>query len=263
MEDRDPDTFTVVNTRPRHQADELSDRLRAIGAEPVECPALAIVEPTSWEPVDRALNDLSSYDWLGFTSQNGVHRCFDRSRELGLDGALKDLPAAAIGSATAAALRDRKGSVALVPDDFCSEGLADALVDELDPGASVLLPRSNVARPVLVDTLSDAGIRVNEVHPYELRRPADLDPNALERLREGGVNLICFTSSMIVRNFDALLADQDLRELRDTPAACIGPVTEETARERGYAIPVVADEYTIEGLIRKISQHVRNLTQTT
>ncbi len=251
------DSHSVINTRPSHQASALTEKLREAGIRTIEFPAIEITEPDSWTPVDRALDELPSYDWLVFTSQNGVERFLDRARERNLPpDALQAPRTAAIGSATARILREHLGPVDLLPDEFRSEGLASALADHLDAGQAVLLPRSNVSRPVLVRTLTEEGIQVNEVHPYHLARPSDHASDVLEQLSTRSVDLVSFTSSMIVRNFDDLLVEYDLTHLRDTPAACIGPITRDTADQRGYDTPVVAEEYTMEGLVKAIREHL-------
>ncbi len=248
----------MVNTRPPHQAANLTAKLREADIRSIEVPALEITEPESWKPVDNALRNVENYDWLVFTSQNGVERFFNRADQKSMSSNIfSTLRTAAIGPATARSLRNRVDRVDVLPDEYRSENLAKALLNTVDPGESVLLPRSNVARPVLVDLLTEEGISVNEIHPYRLAKPTDFDPEHLRQPGSSEIDLICFTSSMIVRNFDELLDEHRLQHLRKIPAACIGPITKKTVKKRGYKTAAVADEYTMDGLVNAVQAYIR------
>jgi uroporphyrinogen-III synthase len=239
----------VVVTRPEEQAEGLCSRLRALGAEPVEFPVIAIAPPEPGGPLDQALARLSSYDWLIFTSVNGVE-CF--WARLAAPEALAAGPVrfpaakvAAIGPATAAALRRRGVQVCLVPAEYRAEAILDEIGDVA--GQVILLPRADIARPALADGLRARGAQVDEVPAYHTV-PATPAAAALDALR-AGVDVITFTSSSTVRNFVAQTAGLSYG---DPLIACIGPVTAATARELGLRVDVVAREYTIEGLLEAL-----------
>ncbi|HEY6539956.1 MAG TPA: uroporphyrinogen-III synthase [Ktedonobacteraceae bacterium] len=267
----------ILVTRTREQASSFSERLRKLGATPFEFPVIRIAPPLDWQPLDDALRHLcgatfSYYDWLIFTSVNGVESVFARLNEFGLA-----LPVAratrvvAIGPATAAALARYGVQTDLVPGEYIAEGVAAALIEDAQRrGASliskrILLPRASVARDVLVAELKAAGAIVQEVAAYRTLPVSSDDAQGLEVLRmlqTGELHILTFTSSSTVRNFMHWLvsaAPDSAEKLRDNatgetlPAiACIGPVTAQTARELGLHPHIEATTFTIDGLIEAI-----------
>lgn len=258
----------IVVTRTREQASTMSEKLRALDAVPVEFPTIRIVPPSDWTQLDAALRRLCSpagYDWVVFTSTNGVTLCLDRLRDLGYAlEAVKHARIAAIGPATAAALR-RYGIVAdLVPQKYVAERVAEALIADAQQhgeslhGKRILLARAAEARKVLFTLLCDAGAAVEEVAVYYTLPIAHDDTQGryvVSLLQQGQLDVVTFTSSSTVRNFVAWLGSRareealfDLVNQRVT-VACIGPVTAQTARELGLRVDIVADVFTIDGLI--------------
>jgi uroporphyrinogen III methyltransferase/synthase len=232
---------TIVVTRAREQASDLRARLEALGANVLELPSIAI------EPVAFTVPDLGQYEWLVFTSANGVDAWFDRGlAPAGLDArALGGVRVSAIGPGTAAALAARGIVVDLVPERFVAEALLEVFPAPSTSGAKVLLARAEQARDVLPAGLSDRGYAV-DVLPVYRTVTADPDAAALARVRAGEVSAITFTSSSTVRNFVDLVGT--LPEPRP-PVASIGPVTSDTARELGLRVDVEATEHTIPGLV--------------
>jgi len=239
----------VVVTRPEDQAEGLCSRLRALGAEPVEFTVIAIAPPETGGSLDQAIARLNSYDWLIFTSVNGVEYFWARlEAPEALAAGPAQFPAAkvaAIGPATATALRRRGVQVCLVPAEYRAEAILDEIGDVA--GQTILLPRADIARPALADGLRDKGAHVDEVPAYRTV-PATPAAAAFDALR-AGVDVIAFTSSSTVRNFVARTAGLSYG---DPLVACIGPVTAATARELGLRVDVVAKEYTIEGLLKAL-----------
>jgi len=238
----------IVVTRPENQAGELADRMRALGAEPLLFPTIAIAPPEVGGPLDQAISRLSDYDWIVFTSANGVEHFWARL-QAGTQG-LAPLPhfrgrVAAIGPATADALRQRGVSVDLMPDEYRAEAILDEIGDVT--GQRILLPRADIARRALADGLRARGARVDEVPAYRTVRgepsPADFDA------MRAGVDVVTFTSSSTVRNFVFLTQGLDYG---DPFIACIGPVTAATARELGLPVDVEAETYTIDGLLESL-----------
>lgn len=252
------DQCTVVNTRPSHQSTELSRKLWELNVSPIEFPTIEITEPDDWDPVDEAIEQLSQFDWLVFTSQNGVEMFIRRARSLDVEPSESiDQNIAAIGPSTTDRLREYGMTVELRPDEYRSESLAAVLLNEVQEDDRLLLPRSNISRPVLVNTLERHGIDVREIHPYFITKPSNHPSDTIERLKNDRVDLITFTSSMTVNHFDELIDEYNLEQLRDCPAACIGPITAETAKENGYSTPVVAEDYTTDGLIEAVKPYIR------
>jgi uroporphyrinogen III methyltransferase/synthase len=231
---------TVVVTRAREQASELADRLRNLGAEVVELPAIAI------EPVPFTLPPLHRYAWLVFTSANGVRHFFDRGLgPAGLDArALAHLRVAAIGPATADELARRGIRADLVPERFVAESLLEAFPAPGAPGERVLVARAAEARDVLVEGLGAQGRAVDVLVVYRtVVGPAD--PDALARVGAGEVDAVTFTSSSTVTNLTGLIGGVPRRQ---PLAVTIGPVTSERARALGWRVDAEAAEHTIAGI---------------
>jgi len=231
----------VVVTRAREQASALRARLELLGAAVLEVPAIAI------EPIDVTVPDLGAYSWLVLTSANGVAALFDRG--LGTSRrdarALAGVRVAAIGPGTAAALADRGIRADLVPERFVAEALLDAFPSPSAAGARVLLARAEQARDVLPEGLEEKGYAVDVLGAYRTV-PATPDADLVERVRNGDVDAVTFTSSSTVTNFcDLLGAVPDPQPL----VVSIGPVTSKTAFERGLRVDVEAEEHTIDGLV--------------
>jgi len=248
---------TIVVTRAREQASELVDRLVELGAECIECPTIRIVPPEDHGPLDAALASLARYDWLVFTSVNGVRFFFERMAQKGLDTrALGRVRTAAIGPATAEAMRGYGLGCDILPDDYRAESVVDAFSDQQMEGKRVLLPRAAEARMVLPVELARMGAEVDEVPVYFTRLDTGGRETLLEHLQQGGVDMVTFTSSSTVRNFKALLPQDGFASLMaKTTVAAIGPITADTARELGFRVSVIADVYTIPGLVSAVCRH--------
>ncbi len=239
----------ILVTRAREQNASLRTRLERLGAEAIECPTIEIQPTEDLAELDRALRELATFEWVIFTSQNGVTIFFDRLLRRG--GDVRDLGAArlaAIGPATAEALRERGLRVEIVPGEFRAEDLAKHLGGEIR-GKRVLLPRAAGARDVLPRTLSDAGAEVVDVITYRSVRPPSLPAGAKRALAEDRVDVITFTSASTVRHFLELLVEAGLSDVGKARIACIGPITADTARSLGLRVDVEASPYTTEGLL--------------
>ncbi|GBC63118.1 uroporphyrinogen-III C-methyltransferase [Desulfonema ishimotonii] len=248
----------VVVTRARQQASDLVRQLTDMGADCLECPTINVIPPTDRAPLDAAIGRLADYDWIVFTSVNGVKFFFDRLFETGRDvRALHRLRTAAIGPVTAKRLRDFGLNSDIIPESYQAESVVAAFENEAVSGQKILLPRAQEARPILPVELDRMGATVDEVPVY---RTVQADDNAdllVEGLKNGGIDMVTFTSSSTVRNFRALLpADEDLTALmKDVVVASIGPITSDTARELGFDVRITAEEFTIPGLCEAIRQY--------
>lgn len=239
----------VAVTRSKAQQGPLAHRLEELGAEVVPLPTIAF-EATPTAPVEAAIGRLSGYDRVIFTSANGVDYFLDALYAAGRDprafGAAK---LACIGPATARRLRQRGLVADAVPERFVAEGLIDALVAEGVAGQRILIPRAEVAREVLPETLRAEGAEVEVLPVYRTVSPA-VDPAARARIVAGEIDLVTFTSSSTVDHFRALFDDGEFDAIRaHVGAACIGPITADTARRHGLEIAVVARRYTVPGLV--------------
>jgi uroporphyrinogen III methyltransferase/synthase len=240
----------IVITRARAQAAEFAVQLEALGAEVVEFPVIRIAPPPDPGPLRDAAARAGTFDWIVFTSANGVERFWYALQEQGCDArSLCGVRVCAIGPATAAELERRGVRPELVPDEFVAESAVQALL-AAGPvhGARILLPRAEVARAVLPDALRAAGARVEEVTAYTTVRDGAGAERVRAMLARGEVDAVTFTASSTVKNFVDLVG-ADLGAAR---VASIGPVTSATARELGLAVDVEAAEYTTPGLARAL-----------
>jgi uroporphyrinogen III methyltransferase/synthase len=246
----------VLVTRSREQASALSERLRELGAEPLEYPAIKIAPPKDMTPLDEAIARLPTYDWLIFTSANGVRSLVDRMSEKGMDTEALGRPKiAAIGPATAQALQRYGLRVDYVPDVHTTKEIAAGL-DDLS-GQRILLPRVARAPKQLAQALRAKGAVVDEIAAY--RTLAVGAPDELKALlKDGQIDIVTFTSSSTVRNLVAgLQGATPAKVLSRCLVACIGPVTARTAERLGIRVDVVAKEHTIAGLVEAIVAALR------
>ena len=244
----------ILVGRARHQASELSAGLRSLGASVVEIPFIEIRKPSSFRPLDDALKNLKSYNWLILTSANGVEAMWDRGRKLRLTKRhFAHLQIAAIGPATKRALVKNGLKVDLVPEEYIAESVVQGLRDKVN-GKRVLLVRAKVARDVIPEELRAAGAQVDVVEAYETVIPAKskLRLKAVIRDRKKHPHIVTFTSSSTARNFAELLGIEKARSLKGVQFASIGPVTSGTLRELGMQPAIEAREFTMGGLIRAI-----------
>lgn len=247
----------IVVTRARSQASSLVKRLSELGADVLETPVIEIRPVKNMQPLDAAVKNISGYDWLVFTSANGVDVFFKRLRACKLDTrALGGIKTAAIGPATAGKMREHGLDADIVPESYRAESVVKAF-ESLDmSGKKVLLPRAQGARPVLPEELSKMGAHVDEIISYRTVQGTAEAGKLVDSLGAGTVDMVTFTSSSTVRNFMGLLPESGARRLLSgVLIAAIGPVTAETASEMGLKTDVVAQEFTIDGLVKAVVEH--------
>ncbi|MCD8175023.1 MAG: uroporphyrinogen-III C-methyltransferase [Phascolarctobacterium sp.] len=244
---------TIVVTRARDQSGTLTEKLEDLGAHVIEIPAIKIVPPESYDPLDNAINNLKSYKWLIFTSANGVKHFFSRLYDAGLDSRALKIKAAAIGAGTARALKQRGIIADIVPKIYKAEELAEALAPYIKKGDKILLPRILEAREVLPDTLRSLGAEVDVVPAYRTVSDSMWKENLIKLLEAKKIDMVTFTSSSTVTNL--LNAIDDKKELlKDVKIAVIGPVTAATCRKLELTPAVMAEDYTIDGLVAAINK---------
>jgi uroporphyrinogen III methyltransferase/synthase len=240
----------VLVTRPRDQAGALCALLAAAGAEPVSVPAIAIA-PLDPAPLQAALARLANYDWLVFTSVNGVQIFFRALAARGEDpGILAGKRICAIGPATAAALTARGLPAPLQPRRFVAESVAETLIAEGVAGRRVLLPRAAGARPILAERLRAAGAVVEEI-PIYAARAAGAGATARTLLQAGEIELVTFTSASTVHHFLEMLG-AGAAWPDGVRVACIGPITADAARAHGLPVDAIAAVHTGPGLVQAI-----------
>jgi uroporphyrinogen III methyltransferase/synthase len=243
----------IVVTRAREQADSLSARLRALGADAIEVPTIEIRPADDYTPLDRAIADLGSYDWLIFTSANGVRFFVDRLDRSGADWRSLRARICAIGPATRAAVEALHLKVDLMGREYVAEGLLEAFAAHDVAGKRVLLARAAVARDVVPEELRRRGAHVDVVEAYRTVVP-ERASDTVRRALDCQPHCVTFTSSSTVRNFIAVAGAESLRGI---PVVSIGPITSQTARELGVEVTAQAREFTIDGLMNAVQEICR------
>ena len=251
----------VLVTRAKHQASQFAAELEALGANVILVPAIEIAPPDSFAGLDGCIARLGDFDWLVFTSANGVRVFAERAGVCGLDLRQKTPHAAvaAIGPSTARAAEDAGLKVDLVPDQYVAEGLVEALRSSTKemPGARVLVAGAKVTRDIVPDALRELGADVEVAEAYQTIVPQE-SVEALQSLLLGPadpLDAVTFTSSSTAKNFFALLAASGCSLAPEIAMASIGPITSQTLRELGREPNVEATEATVAGLALAIANY--------
>ncbi|MGG2018289.1 uroporphyrinogen-III synthase [Bacillus sp. S10(2024)] len=242
---------TVLITRAQQQAKQMSVAVQKHGGIPVEIPLLHITA-TAHEQFQQVREELSTYDWIVFTSKNGVN--------FFLDGVGQPLPhtmkIAAVGVKTKQELERRGYDVHFVPTTFVAEAFAKEFVNHIESGTRILLPKGNLARDVIREALRNHGAIVRELVVYETAVHLQMREQLIDALQSRGIDVITFTSPSTVQSFLTLLEGENWREwIKGCTIACIGPVTERKARKYFQNL-LVPTEYTIEAMLQCISENI-------
>ena len=242
----------IVVTRAREQASGFMAVLKELGAECIEFPTIEIRPPLSPDAMDMAIGRVEEYQWMLFTSVNGVDCFFKRLYELGKDiRGLRDIKVGAIGPRTADAVRARGIMPDLVPDEYRAEAVVDAFREKDLRGMKILIPRATEAREILPEELGRMGARVDVVEAYRTVMPGAGTEKLADLLGRRQIDMVTFTSSSTVTNFISMFRDRrdDLNQwMKGVAVACIGPITLNTAEENGLKVSLTPASYTIEAL---------------
>lgn len=250
----------VLVTRPEDRALGMVRRLRDEGAEAIALASIRIAPPLNHEPLERAARDAGTYDWVVFTSASGVEAFFaelDRQvRDGRVFGAAK---ICAIGPATASALRTRGLRADAMPTEFRGEGAAKVMIDAHGGdlrGRRILLPRAEVAREILPETLRHAGAHVDVVHAYRNLPAGQATEEAIRRaITDRDVDIVTFTAPSTVESIARILGPDAPAILAESTTASIGPITTAAAEKLGIRIDVSAKTYTSDGLVDALRDH--------
>ena len=247
----------IIVTRSREQASELSEKIETLGGESLEYPTIAINHNFDKTALKNAINNIEDYQWLIFASVNA----FKSFKEVLLEErkdirALNGIKICAIGSETQKIIENSGLIVDVVPEKFVAESIVESLKPFLNIGEKVLIPRSNLGRKILVETIKDLGGIVSEVIAYEtvLETNNDMD-YLLTELSNKTISMITFTSSSTVKNFITLLGNDYKELLKNIPIASIGPVTSETIKDFDLNVTLEAETHTISGLVSSIKSY--------
>lgn len=230
----------VLVLRPKDQAGELASLIEQRGHEAIVLPAIEIVPPSDWGPIDDALERADGFEWIVFTSSNGARSILERMEETGIDKSRLPKQIGAIGPGTKAALERHGLAVDWMPSRYTTVAVSEELPD---PPAKVLLVRADIATPLPETRLMQRGFEVERIDAY---RTNSINAARIRQAVQEGVDAIAFTSASIVRSFLEAIGDRD--SLEDVLIASIGPATTEALREAGIEPSVEADPHTAEGL---------------
>ena len=248
----------VLVTRSRAQASVLSRLLMEEGAEAIELPTIEIASPSDFASLDAALHEIDSFEWIIFTSVNGVAAFFDRLNQLGKDArALGSVRVCAIGPITARALRRRGVVPDFTPAKYTTQRLVEGLAGKGLKGKRLLMPRTNIAPEDAARGLESLGAEVVQPVAYRTLTPPDSAEKARDLLGHGKIDIATFTSSSTVANLLELL-EGNPAPLQNVFVACIGPVTAGKARELGLKVGVVARRHTVAGLVEALKSHMKS-----
>ncbi len=254
--------WTVLVPRTKEQAGDMSDRLVAHGALPIEVPTIAVEPPRSPAQMERAVKGLvdGRYQWVVFTSTNAVRAVWEKFAEFGLDArAFSGVKIACVGESTADRVRAFGISPELVPSgEQSSLGLLDEFPEYdsiFDPVNRVLLPRADIATETLAEGLRERGWEIEDVTAYRTVRAAPPAAETREMIKTGGFDAVCFTSSSTVRNLVGIAGKPHAR----TIVACIGPKTAETAAEFGLRVDVQPETAAVGPLVDALAEHAARL----
>ncbi len=248
----------IVVTRAREQASGFLQKLSSLGAECIQFPTIEIIPPDSWKPLDTAILSLESYQWLLFTSVNGVKYFLQRLHFSGRDVRdLKGIKIGAIGPKTADQWRQLGIIPDLIPDEYRAEAVVEAFKKWDTEGVRILIPRAARAREILPEQLRKMGARVDVVDAYKTISPKGDTAGIRDMLEKGTLHMVTFTSSSTVTNFVNMFGSEKQRLtdvwMKRVKVACIGPITADTARDRGFSVDLMPSDYTIEALTQAIT----------
>ncbi|MDF2523144.1 MAG: uroporphyrinogen-III C-methyltransferase [Clostridiales bacterium] len=243
----------VLVTRSREQASRLVQIIEELGGESIEFPTIKIAQPLHSSQFDEALNIIKIYNWLVFTSVNGVASFFDRMKFKKIDiRNLIGVKICAVGEATAAELENHCLITDYMPGNYSTADLLKGLLQLVKPDEKVLLARADIGSEELSKGLKENNVDFDDLAVYRTLVEASRQDEVIKLLDEKNLDFITFTSSSTVRNFVSILGRENLNKLSDIKIVCIGPVTKQTAKELGLNVTAVADVYTIDGLVNKL-----------
>ena len=252
----------VIITRSHESSSQFKFQLQEAGADVITLPLLEILPPSSWERLDGAIQEISSFDWLVLTSANGVKFFMERLHDLGKDiRILNNIKIAVVGKKTADYLKKFYLKPNFIPSDFIADSLVENFPEDIN-GKKILFPRVETGgRDILLKEFIKKGASITEVPAYQSICPKNIDNEIWKILKNEQVDIITFTSSKIVKHFyhlfknifpDSVEEKKILSKLDNVYLACIGPQTSKTCNDLFGRVDVEAKEYTLEGLTNQL-----------
>ena len=249
----------IIVTRARSQASKLAVALESLGANTIMLPTIKIKKAEDMAPLDNAVKNLADYNWIIFTSVNGVESFFERLFQSGQDSrSLSNNKICVIGPATADRLSSFGLKADMQPDEFIAEAIVDIFKKMDIPGKKILLPRADIARADLRLGLEKCGAQIDEVIAYRTCMEDEQDEKVIEEIRSGCFDLVTFTSSSTVKNFVQLIGQENIKQVFSSASiASIGPITQKTAGSFGLKVQIQPEKYTIPDLVQSIVKYYK------
>jgi uroporphyrinogen III methyltransferase/synthase len=245
----------VMVTRSPDQSTAFATLLAEAGATPIVIPAIVVGPPADWRPMDEAIGRLGDFDWVVFTSSNGVDYFFKRLAHAKKNvSALAGNTVATVGRATANTLRGHGREPDFMPSRHTSEVLVQEMGEARLKGKRVLTPRSDIAPDTIVKEMTRMGAMVHDVPAYHTSMPEESRTRAVKAITGREVDIVTFTSSSTVMSLMTLLGSQARQLINQVTIACIGPVTAKTADENGLRVDVMAKDNTTAGLVEALEE---------
>ncbi|WP_157796546.1 uroporphyrinogen-III synthase [Bacillus sp. FJAT-45037] len=248
----------ILVTRAKEQAPPLSKRIEQKGGIPYEIPLLSFQVVQDDQYIQQAVDELEEYQWIVFTSANGVHFFMEALKKAG-NKTMGHQQIAVVGQKTARVLKAFGYSADLLPNEFVAEDLVRVLGENVTIGGKILLPRGNLGRIYLPKTLTEQGFQVNDLTVYETVCPKEAKRQLQSFLETGQrLDVVTFTSSSAVKHYVELISELACKdEVSASHIACIGPIAKKTAQEYDLEVDITAHTYTIEGLVEAMSSHFK------
>ncbi|MEL3974625.1 uroporphyrinogen-III synthase [Rossellomorea oryzaecorticis] len=246
----------VLITRGKEGANELSSLIEGKGGIPIVTPLLDFKSYD--DPSENSfLSSLHNYEWIVFTSKNGVAFFLDKLKDHNIKTeTLSAIKYAAVGTKTEKFCEKHGLPVSFVPDDFTGDDFVHQFISEQKPAGNVLIPKGNLARNVIANELTEAEVNCDEWIVYETVLPPENIIKLKEVISEGRVDILTFTSSSTVHHFMKVIDSFSLHgNIRNLPAACIGPLTKQTAEEYGLHVKICPNTYTVDEMVTEIIQY--------
>lgn len=244
----------IAITRARKQAAKLVKKIEELGGEVVEIPTIKIVKPDSFEFFDKILGAIKRFNWIVFTSVNGVNAFLNRMRDKSIDiRELSGIKLSSIGKATTEELKNHGLNVEYMPEKYTTKHLLQGLLKLIRPGEKVLLARADIANKELIKGLQKNGIRCTNLVVYKTEK-SDISRSEILKVLEDKTDFITFTSSSTVNNFVSIIGQENIKKVSKSKVVCIGPVTAKAANDLGITVKAVADVHTLDGVMQKLTE---------
>jgi len=251
----------ILVTRGKQQAKEFSQKIREAGGIPLEFPLIAFQVSKNKAELEQVISELTTYNWIIFTSKNGVDFFFQAYEKV-VDKPPGFPKTVAVGTKTELALKKYERLPDLIPNEFVAEGIVNALAPKLAAGDKVLLVRGNLSRSLIKDELSKTGAAINDVIVYETVENTSEKARLLTLLETNSIDVLTFTSPSTVNSFLSLVAEMDKEKwMRHMVIACIGPITKQALVDAGIGVHVCPDIYTTDAMLQALISYYRGHTK--